>query len=347
MLAPLDEQINKALGPIADTVGAGQVDGYAHIEGDTLRRLHIDAKVQLSLPEKMNLKAYFDMMCFDSSTTNSGCRPLPGEQTVEIRLGALDVPLDWSPAPSPPAEQAAAAVPGVAPPDNQKRADIGVLFTLGRNTNIPNSPYLPTGIGGSFKLTNGEFDFKGVTISELGAAVGFGAAPDFNSVDFAYLAATARVVVSSYEGCGGIFLGKTCSLEPLTIVDPDAASVLGNPPFTGAYVYGEVWIPISEVLLGVPATCMFKISAGVGAGAFYFVEGPTVGGRITLGLSGEALCAVSVRGTVKLLGVVANGDMIFKGKGNITGTAGPCPLCLEFDQTMGLTYQRGAWSVDP
>jgi hypothetical protein len=91
---------------------------------------------------------------------------------------------------------------------------------------------------------------------------------------------------------------------------------------------------------------MFKISAGVGAGAFYFVEGPTFGGRITLGLSGEALCAVSVRGTVKLLGVVTDGDLIFKGKGNIVGTAGSCPLCLEFDQTLGVTYRQGAWSVD-
>jgi hypothetical protein len=345
VLAPLDEEINKAIGPIADVLGAGKVDGYAHIEGDTLRRLRIDAQVELSLPEKMNLKAYFEMMCFDSSTENKGCGPAePGQQTVEIRIGALDVPLDWSPAPAPPAEEVVEAVPGVEPPDTQRRADIGVLFTIGRAN--ADSPYLPTGIGGSFQMTNGEFDFEGVTVSELSAAVGIGAKPDFSGLNFAYIAATARVVVTSYEGAGGIFFGKTCSLDPLMIVDPDTASVLGQPPFTGAYVYGEVWLPLTEVLLGVPATCMFKISAGVGAGAFYFVEGPTFGGRITLGLSGEALCAVSVRGTVKLLGVVTDGDLIFKGKGNIVGTAGSCPLCLEFDQTLGVTYRQGAWSVD-
>jgi hypothetical protein len=345
LLAPLDEEINKALGPVADVLGAGKVDGYAHVEGDTLRRLRIDAQVELSLPQKMNLKAYFEMSCFDSSTDNKGCEPTePGQQTVEIRIGALDVPLDWSPAPDPPAEEVVEAVPGVELPDTQRRANIEVLFTIGRAN--PESPYIPTGIGGSFQMTNGEFDFEGVTISELAAAVGIGAKPDFSGLNFAYIAATARVVVTSYEGAGGIFFGKTCSIDPLRIVDPDAASVLGQPPFTGAYVYGEVWLPLTEVLLGIPATCMFKISAGVGAGAFFFVEGPVFGGRITLGLSGEALCAVTVRGTVKLLGVVTNGDLIFKGKGNIVGTAGPCPLCLEFDQTLGVTYRQGAWSVD-
>ena len=188
-------------------------------------------------------------------------------------------------------------------------------------------------------MTGGELDFQSLKITDFAAAVGVG-------LDECYLAATARVIVSNYEAAGGIFFGRTCSIEPLELVDPDVASLLGPAPFTGAYVYGEVWIPISEVVLGIPASCLFRISAGVGAGAFYFAEGPTYGGKMLLGVSGEALCVVSISGQVSMIGVMSGNSLRFKGKGTLTGKAGWCPLCLEFSESASITYQDGAWSVD-
>lgn len=314
-LGPIDDAINELVGDVNKFVGAGSIDGYAHIQGDTLRKLRLDAEVEFKIPEKMTLQAYFEMNCFDagSDVGSSACLS-PGEQAVEVKIGALDVPLDW-----------------VSP---DVRADLEVRFSMQTAPSV-----YPKGIGGGLVMTSGEIDFQGMTITAFGAGVGVG-------LDECYLAATARVIVSDYEAAGGIFFGRTCSIEPLELVDPEVASLLGAPPFTGAYVYGEVWIPISEVILGIPASCLFRISAGVGAGAFYFVEGPTYGGKMLLGVSGEALCIVSIKGDVSMIGVMNNGSLRFKGKGRLTGKAGACPFCVKFKESAEVTYQDGSWSVD-
>ncbi|WP_193214471.1 hypothetical protein [Luteolibacter marinus] len=312
-LGPIDEAINGLIGDVNDYLGAGSVDGYAHIQNDTLRKLRLDAEVQFKIPEEMTLHAYFEMNCYDSESDVGGCVG-PGQVAVEVKVGALDVPLDW-----------------ISP---DVRADLEVKFTMQTAPTVK-----PLGVGGSLVMTSGEVDFQSLKITGFGAAVGVG-------LQECYLAATARVVVSSYEAAGGIFFGRTCTIDPLMMVDPEVGDLLGTPPFTGAYVYGEVWIPISEVLLGIPSSCLFRISAGVGAGAFYFVEGPTFGGKMLLGVSGEALCVVSIRGELSMIGVMNGGSLRFKGKGTLTGKAGWCPFCLKFKESASVTYQDGSWSVD-
>ncbi|MCW1886810.1 hypothetical protein OKA04_18870 [Luteolibacter flavescens] len=312
-LGPIDDAINGLIGDVNAFLGAGSIDGYAHIQGDTLRKLRLDAEVQFKIPEEMKLHAFFEMNCYDSRSDGGGCVG-PGEMQVEVKIGALDVPLDW-----------------VSP---DVRADLEVRFTM------QTAPVIkPIGVGGSLAMTSGEINFQSIKITEFAASVGVG-------IQECYLAATARVEISSYEAAGGIFFGRTCTLAPLLLVDPDVGDLLGTPPFTGAYVYGEVWIPISEVVLGIPASCFFRISAGVGAGAFYFVEGPTFGGKMLLGVSGEALCVVSIKGQVKMTGVMNGGSLRFRGKGTLSGKAGWCPFCVEFSESATVTYQDGSWSVD-
>ncbi len=314
-LGPIDDAINGLIGDINSFVGAGSIDGYAHIQGDTLRRLRLDAKVQFKMPEEMELHAYFEMNCYDAGSTvgSAGCLEA-GQQAVEVKIGAIDVPLDW-----------------VSP---DLRANLEVRFSMQTAPTVR-----PKGIGGSIEMTGGELDFQSLKITAFAASVAVGS-------DECYLAATARVIISSYEAAGGIFFGRTCSIEPLLLVDPDVADLLGTPPFTGAYVYGEVWIPISEVLLGIPASCLFRISAGVGAGAFYFAEGPTFGGKMLLGVSGEALCIVSIRGEVSMIGVMTDGSLRFRGRGTLTGKAGYCPFCVKFKESATVTYQDGSWEID-
>ncbi|GAA5484714.1 hypothetical protein [Haloferula sargassicola] len=323
-LGPIDDAINGLVGKINEFTGAGGVDGYAHVQGDSLKRLRIDAHWQMKVPDDLEFHAYVEILCYDSGDdfAPSACLA-PGEKAMEVRIGVEDVALDW-----------------ISP---DLRASLGLKFSM----NTTGTVY-PKGIAGYFNMT-GELSFQSFKLKELTAVIGFTIDPDLgDGVDGreAYLGASIRMGISGYEAAGAFFIGRTCSLEPLLVIDKDVAELLGQPPFTGGYVYGEVWVPVSEVVLGIPASCFFNISAGVGAGAFYFVEGPTFGGKMLLGVSGEALCIVSIKGEVRLVGLVQAGELRMRGKGTLTGKAGWCPFCLKFKKSATVTYQGGDWDVD-
>jgi len=309
-LAQLDKTINDALGDLSATIGAGQIDGHALINGDSLKMLRLDGRFRWRVPDDMEFNAYLIIKELDSSAT-PGCG-FTGDTATEVTLGANDVSLDWI--------------------SSDLRADVAAKFSF------QNSPFKPLGLAGSFNVTGG-LDFESFKIYKLGAAVAFG-------LNENYLAALAGIKLQSYDLSGGIFFGRTCTLDPIRLIDPEVAEVLGNPPFTGAYLYGEGWIPISEAVLGIPASCLFNISAGIGAGAFFFVEGPTYGGVMKAGVLGEALCIVTIKGEVKLIGLKSGDNLRFNGKGRLTGKVGWCPFCIKFGKTVGITYQDGSWDVD-
>lgn len=316
LLSEVDEEINGFLGDIDSVIGAGQLDGYGKFNGDALRVLHIDLYLQLMVPDELELRGYLTIKQLDSEG-NDTCSPgTPDAPATEVTVGATDVPADW------------------LSPDLRVSIEGKFMFQS-------NPSFKLLGMGGSFELTDGEISFESFKITDMGAALMFGASEN-------YLAAKLGVAFNGYEAFGGVYFGQTCSLDPLLIVDEDVAEVLGepNPTFTGVYVYGECHIPVSEAALGIPATCMFRITAGVGAGAFYFVEGNTLGGKIYASASGEALCVVSIKGEVTLIGLVQNGDLSFRGKGRLSGQAGPCPLCVKFGKTATVTFQDNSWDVD-
>ncbi|MGF1451871.1 MAG: hypothetical protein ACFB21_07350 [Opitutales bacterium] len=321
-LADIDEEINGLLGSLSDVVGSGEIDGYAHIQGDALRKLRMDGKFQWSVPKEMKLAAYLEINQFDSDGS-AGCDYGRGATVTEAEIGALDIPLEW-------------ISPGM-------RADVGTKFSFATvqeadpDTGMTRDVTRPQGLAGSIEMTGGTLNFETFEIFEFGAAMAFGAQEN-------YLSATAGIRFSSYEASGGLFFGRTCTLDPIALWDPEVAEVLGDPPFTGAYVYAEAWIPVSEAALGIPASCMFRISAGVGAGVFYFLEGPTYGGKILAGVSGEALCLVSIKGEVFLIGVKSGDQFRFSGEGSISGKAGACPFCLKFRKSVGITY-IDSWNV--
>jgi hypothetical protein len=312
-LAGLDNSINGMLGKVNDVLGAGKITGYAHINNDALKLLRLDIYAQLKVPSEMELNAYIQIKELDSEGYPESCLP-PGGKATEVSVGATDVEVNW-----------------ISP---NLRANIGFKATFDPGT----SPPTLMGVGGSFEMT-GEVNFEAFKVKQFAASMAFGEKEN-------YFSAAARVLINKYEGFGGIYFGKTCTLEPIALWDPDVASVLGTPPFTGAYVYGEVWIPISEALLGIPATCFFNITAGVGAGAFYFVEGPTYGGKMLLGAHGELLCIVSVGGQIKLVGVKNPDGLTLKGNGEVEGSIGPCPFCISFSKSIDMTYKNGSWDVD-
>jgi hypothetical protein len=320
LLGPLDKSINGVVGDAAKYLGAGSVKGIAQFNKYSLRRLRLDGEFQFKIPDDMEIHAYLEIQQYTSQSLKSGCLK-PGEKLVEVSLGAMDMKVDW-----------------LSP---KMRADIGVKFAMKKDTN---GSVLPIGLGGRFKMTGGSIKFSEFKITSLAAGMGLAVGGDYNEC---YIAATAGMQFNAYKMAGGIFFGRTCTLDPILLIDEDVGNLLGTPPFTGAYMYGEVWLPISEIVLGIPASCMFNISAGVGAGAFFFLEGPTWGGQMMLGVSGEALCVVSISGNVKMIGVARGvSHLSFSGRGSLSGSLGYCPFCLKISKSAKVSYKEGDWSVD-
>lgn len=310
VLAELDNSINGMLGDVGQYVGAGSLNGYARINGDSLDEARIDGHFELKVPDELTINAYLQIKEQDSDGP-AGCSLVAGENTTEVTIGVRDFPLGW-----------------VGVSGDGLHADLDVKFAL-------NSSGAPIGLGGSFELTQGEISFETFKITELGAMVMFGLMEN-------YLAANISMEFGEYAMTGGIFFGHACSIEPLKMVDPLVASVLTMPSFTGIYCYGEATFPIYGT-----GTCFFNISGKAGAGVFYFSEGPTYGGRLTMGVYGEALCVVEVGGEISLVGLKSGDTYAFAGSGRIYGRAGPCPLCVEaeFNATFNYT-DAGGWNVD-
>jgi hypothetical protein len=316
----LEEQINPLSGLVSQYMGSGEISGYAEINGDSLRKLRLDAKMQFELPEEMSLHVYLEILAYSSEDNfvESGCIE-PGEKAVEVRIGAQDVAIEWI---------------------SDIRINLEVKMSLKDAVDDAFDFPVPNGVGGKFEMTDGVLNFQTFKVLEFGATIAVG-------FDETYIGAKARATFSSYEVAAGLFFGRTCTLEPLLFVDPDIGDVVtAGTTFTGAYVYGEVWLPISELVLGVPASCLFRIDAGVGAGAFFFLEGPTFGGKIFLGVSGEALCLVSIRGEVKMIVASQAGALRGAGTGKFSAKVGWCPFCIKFRKAVKIKYDNGSWAID-
>lgn len=302
-LSGLDDTINGFLDDLSSVIGAGQIDGHASIRGDALTELRLDGRIQFKVPDEVEYQGYLLIEQLDA-TGGGGCTA-NGEKANRVTVGANDIGCSWL--------------------GSDIRVNVAGTFAFAGGDLV--------GLGGSFEMADGTIRFEQFEIDEFNADMAFGQVEN-------YLAAGCGMRLGRYEVSGGLFFGRTCTLAPIEQVDPEVASVLGAPPFTGGYVYGEGWMPIVD--LG----CVFNISAGVGAGIFYFVEGPTYGAKLTLGASGEALCVVSIKGTIKMVGAKVGDSLRATGQGKLSGKAGACPFCVEFNKTVTATYKDGEWDVD-
>jgi len=314
----LEDEINPMLGSVDEYMGAAEVVGYADFNGDSLRKLRMDASMQFKIPDEMQLNAFLEINAYTSEDEGNGCVS-PGERAVEVVVGATDVPMDWI--------------------SDGLRANIAAKMSL----KDQGSGLRPNGFGGAFEITDGIIDFQTFQITSLAATIAIGG-------DEAFLGARAGGIFNSYEVSIGVFFGRTCTVDPLLLVDKDVGELFSsNMPITGAYVYGEVWLPISELVLGIPASCLFNISAGVGTGVGFFVNDaldPIFVGKMFAGISGEALCVISIKGTVTMVGIVQDGSFSASGTGRLKGKAGACPFCIKFSASAKVSYSDGDWDID-
>jgi hypothetical protein len=309
-LAQLDNSINKCLGDVSDVIGAGKIDGHALIDGDSLKELRIDGHFKFKVPDDMELDAFL-LIKELGSDGSSGCSSSNAPFT-EVTIGADHVPLGWI--------------------SSDLKANVEAKFTF------DGTSVFPVNLAGQLELI-GDLDFEAFTLHDLAAALAFGKYEN-------YIALKGGVRFNGYDFSGAIFFGRTCTLDPIKLIDPDVAKVIGDPPFTGGYCYAQGWLPVSELVLGIPASCIFEISAGVGAGAFYFAEGPTYGGKMFLGVSGELLCIVSIEGDISMIGVKHGSDLKFSGHGHFEADIGPCPFCISISKSVDILYIPPAnWSI--
>ncbi|MES2598690.1 MAG: hypothetical protein V4662_25375 [Verrucomicrobiota bacterium] len=309
VLAELDTTIQDTIGSFGDKLGAGSLTGYAHINGDSLDELRIDGVFELNVPDPMTLNAYLLIKELDSDGP-AGCASAPGAILTEVTIGTTDMELGWT----------GLGLNGV-------RADMSVKFGLTGN--------VPSSMGGAFEMTEGKINYETFEIYKLAASVMFGTGEN-------YIAAAIGMRFGEYDVAGGVFFGRSCDLEPLKLIDRLVADVVPTTSITGIYAYGEGTFPIFGT-----GTCFFNISAKAGAGVFYFQEGPTYGGRMTLGVFGEALCAVEVGAEISLAGSKSGDTYNFAGYGRVTGKAGACPLCVKANFQVDLKYTNASgWDVN-
>jgi hypothetical protein len=90
---------------------------------------------------------------------------------------------------------------------------------------------------------------------------------------------------------------------------------------------------------------MFQVSAGMGMGAGFFVEGPTFLGKALLGVSGDFLCVASIYGDIRLAGKGSPQGVTMLGSGRFEVEI--CALiCVSASKTVEIQYKNGSWDID-
>jgi hypothetical protein len=92
------------------------------------------------------------------------------------------------------------------------------------------------------------------------------------------------------------------------------------------------------------------------------VEGPTAIGKIKYGVSGDLLCILSFKGELTGIAKVEIPDLTdggaasladqfvdgltIKAVGKLTGSIGPCPICLKGSKSAALLYKNRKWKFE-
>jgi hypothetical protein len=302
---PTDGAVQGFLDDLSALAVAAEITGYAQVNGDAIRKLRLDCALQMKLPDDFGFDGFVEINQLDSFGDDGCSFAGEGEYAAECIVGANNIGVSW--------------------------VGDGLRFNIAGKFSFDTvSGFNLRGMGGAFEMTEGTIGIEAVSITDLAAAAMFG-------LDENYLAAAVGMKIDQYILSGGVFFGRACSLDPLLLIDPDVGNVLGSPPFTGIYTFGEGQFPIFG------ASCIFSLQVIAGAGVFIFEEGPTIGGKMIAGAVGKALCAVEIGGRVELIGSKSGNDFSFFGRGTLFGEVGACPLCITFDESVEISYSDSTW----
>ncbi len=293
----------KGGGFLSGSLLAAQIRGAPTFDGDSLRDIHLDAAVQMNLPDAMNFTAYMDIMELDSQSVPLDCIPA-GAPAAEVTLGAKDVPLEWA---------GLSAAPG-----GKLALDLEARWTLQSGAVL--------GIGGAFNI-HGNVDFQGCSVKDIGATLAIGQTENY----FAAKAAGSVLILGiPVDVQAGVFAGHACTLDPLKFIDPEADQILHDPMgFSGVYVEYGGGLSLSEILFRT-STCLLDVEANTTT-AIYYEGGPrfgTIGGRQKMGVDVSLLCAVSGHVDWSVFMQLMYGQLTLGANAEVCGSIGPCPFCV-------------------
>lgn len=319
-------QALKSLGTSSQSLFSAKIRGAPTFDGDSLRKIHLDAAFKLNIPGSMNFNAYMEIAELTSATTPIGCIPA-GAPAAEVTLGAKHVPLQWDSVNNDPG----------SPP---LFLDVDGRWTVQGGTVL--------GIGGTIDIT-GQSDFTGCGLQDLGLSF---AAGDIECYMAARGKATVYIGPLPVNFQAGFFAGHSCSMDPLIYVDPDVTNALPNATsFTGVYIQYGGSLSLSQLLLG-EADCALDVEALISTQQ-YFEGGPgsvTIGFRQKEGLDASLLCCISGSATVILGasgGIGPQGPQLnLLGSTEFCGSLGPCPACVSGCKTFTVSGSLTEQGVD-
>jgi hypothetical protein len=307
---------------------SAKIRGSPTFNGDSLRKIHLNAAVQMNLPNPMNFKAYMEIKELNSQSVPVACIPAGGS-AAEVTMGAKNVPLDWL-----------ALNPTGTPP----LLTVGAKFTL-LNGNI-------IGMGGLFDIV-GEIGFQGCSVNEIGATLAFGATENYFA---AKAAGTVTIIAVPVSVQVGVFVGSACSLDPILFIDPQASDVLGANKvqvFSGIYVAVGASLSLSEILFG-SSSCLLDIGVTESVATYYegSLDSLTLGMRQTTSVDASLLCLISASASLTMFSSATyslpsnNFNLTLGGTADICGSIGPCPFCISGCKSVTITGRVGSGGVD-
>lgn len=303
----------KGAGILSDSLLSAKIRGAPTFEGDSLRKIHLDADVKMNLPDEMTFNAYMDIKELNSATTPLACIP-PGAPAAEVTIGCKDVPLDWA---------------GVPSMDGQKlRLSIEARWTLQSGS--------VKGVGGSLEI-NGKAGFKGCSMNGIKVALAIGSIENY----FAGQAkATVVVLGVPVNFHAGIFAGHACSLDALKLVDPEAEKVVLQPgEFSGLYLEYGGGVSLSDILFG-ESSDLLDVRADITTAMFY-QGGPRlgrIGGRQKTKVEAKLLYVIEGSASWAVFMVLDSaGKLTIGGEAELCAEIGVCPVCEDFCATLRIT----------
>ncbi len=302
----------KGGGLLSGALLSAQIRGAPTFEGDSLRKIHLDAAMKMNLPDEMKFTAYMDIKELNSQSTALSCIP-PGAPAAEVTLGAKDIPLDWL---------------GVSS---------GTPLTLSVEARWTLQSGAVLGIGGSLEV-KGKIGFKGCTLNDFGASLAIG---QYENYFAAKMGATVLVLGIPVDFTAGIFAGKACSLDPLLFIDPEAPKVLivSATEFSGIYLQFGGGLSLSDIIFGT-SSCLLDVGADV-TSALYYQGGPrlgSIGGRQKIGVNVDLICIISASAEwATAFRLDSVGRLTLQGEARLCGKVGWCPACLKACKTLTVT----------
>lgn len=298
---------------ISKSIAAGTLSGSCHINGDALREIRLDAQVQMNIPDPtdpFSFRGFILLREVDSNSRAPGCKPQDGDPVAEITLGAHNVPL-------------------------KKWLHSDLFANVEGKVALHDRHVI--GIGGTAEIT-GDVKMKSMSVNGIGATMAFG---EFDN----YLAARAGVKVRFLTLNGGIFIGKSCTDEPLVFADADFHKAIApRPVYIGVYANVAARVAGTE-LFGIPSTCLLRLDGWAHTSEYFFTSAEGVpyrfGGRFGFGMEGELLCVIDGRGEADIQADVTGDQFILNGDLRLEGTLGACPFCIDGSASVHLDGEAG------